>query len=178
MSDFSNYRGEAPRNFKEGPPPAVPRLESISSENLNLPPTTERMSPTEIASREAASLLDKSKANNVLQFSKTELPRENIKKNLDELTKGFEAALKIGLNPNTIMDLALNGVRELGYNWKPEDKEQHLQTLREELEKNNVTDDIMALCKESPGLSESIARTIATCVKNTGEQILGLEQAS
>lgn len=106
------------------------------------------------------------------------MPRENIEKNLDELTKGFEAALKIGLNPNTLLDLALNGVRELGYNWKPEDKEQHLQTLRQELEKNNVTFEIMALCKESPELSESIARTIATCVKNTGEQILGFEQAS
>ncbi len=178
MNDFSTYRGEAPRNFKEGPPPAVPRLESISSENLNLPPTTERMSPAEIAAMEAANLLDAKKTNNVLQFPKTEMPRENIEKNLDELTKGFEAALKIGLNPNTLLDLALNGVRKLGYNWKPEDKEQHLQTLRQELEKNNVTFEIMALCKESPELSESIARTIATCVKNTGEQILGFEQAS
>ncbi len=178
MNDFSKFRGDPPRNFVEGPPRAVPRVESTSSENLNLPPKTERMSPAEIAAMEAANLLDNSKSSNVLQFPTSEIPKESIERNLDEPTKGFEAALKIGLNPNTIIDLALNGLRELGYNWKPEDKEQHLQTLQKELKQNNVTDDIMALCKESPELSESIARTTANCVKNTGEQILGFEQAS
>lgn len=77
MNDFSTYRGEAPRNFVKGPPAAVPRLESISSKDLNLPPTTEQMSPAEIAAMEAANLLNTKKQTMFYNFQKLKC-REKI----------------------------------------------------------------------------------------------------